>query len=859
MESKNGIMPSGSNINECADVATKRKRRKSATRPDRTALNPEVLGARAQQALDEGRFRGAIADFKVLLKSAERGEWREGLATAYLGRARELAAKGMLKEALAIGEVRRQLCSEAPLDPEHLGLLLRSGQTAEAVRLYRQAEQSLDRQTLAGMRCRLAALYLSGVSGLEDGLPPDDPVVAHGAPARAALDAWCRGDDEAAAQALAGIPFRSPYKDWVQILKALIKASADTFAAQALLQRVPDDSAFAPLAGAAGLALLPESAFPDALAQTGEAAQRFAAVLRGWSQDRMKLWAELRHAGVAAQGLARIMDRHRKVLGEEWVRHHGLRLLVDDFPRSLKGSPVLGGRRLTLFEQDLVEAWVAEEEGDPWNILDIWRDVIQRLHHPSPPPPGSDDALRIALIQRRLDTRWHLLDRPVDPHVSEQLAPAAQIQLEESLFFDPDDLPTHIRLIAYHRARNRLRDARRLLDLALTRWPGDVDLLGEALETAVAGGAFKKAAGFARRVLKLDPINTRARNNLLESHLSHARKQLLKGRTDLAERELELAAQWAQGEKAEVRLGLLRGFLALDGDRQSGEAQLRALVTRLGDGIRGQLALALEAVRLGRVLGTFMKRLGLPRIKQPQREDLLGFLRDLREQLDTGNEIPREIPAFFEPALKRAAGLKLAQQECEAACETLRRCGLHQARSAHARAALKRWPGLPVFELHAFEAKHAGRYWTTGAADITQLENALIQARNDGDTRTAHRIGELLEQVAFMPPLGPRIPAGFPEEPPSEEPPPELLDMVEDIGIEGVLDLMHSMGGMDPQMKEMEGLLGREQMVEIIEAMLNGADPDEIPIDFGPILPRKPRRRGKPRSQPSAKSAAPKK
>ncbi len=793
--------------------------------------------------MDAGQFRAAIADFKVLLKGAEHPEWREALASAYLGRARELAAKGMLKEALAIGEVRRQLCPGAPLDLEHLGLLLRSGHNAEALSLYRQAATSLDPQALAQVRSRLAALYLSGVSGLEDGLPPDDPVIAHGAPARVALDSWCRGEDEAAVQSLADIPFRSPYRDWVQVLKALIKAPADAAAAQALLQRVPADSAFASLAGAAGLALLPASAFPDALGRSGEAAQRFAAVLRGWPERRLKLWGELRHAGVAVKGLAVVMNRHRKALGEEWVRRHGLRLLVDGFPHSLDHSPVFGGRRPTPFEQDLVEAWRAEEEGDPWDVLDIWRDLIRHLCHPVDPPPGSDDALRIALIQRRLDSHWHLLHQPEDPHAPEQLASAARFQLEQSLHYDPDDLPTHIRLISHHRADNRLRDARQLLDQALSRWPEDVDLLGEALETAVAGGAFKKAAGFARRVLELDPINTRARDNLLEAHLAHARKQLLKGRADLVKRELVAAEEWARGEKAKARLELLRGFLALDGDRQSGEAQLQILVERLGGGIRAQLALALEAVRLGRVLGTFMKKLGLPRVKQPQREDLMGFLRDLREQLDAGDEIPREVPAFFAPALKRAAGLELAQQECEAACETLRRCALQPARLAHARAALKRWPGLPVFELHAFEAKHAGHYWNARDVELERMQDALIQAKSDGDMRTAHRIAELLEQVTYMPPCGPPLPRGV-----AEEPPPDLLALVEMIGVEGLLDLMHHSGGIDPQLREMERQLGREGMLKMLEAMLNGTAPG---ANFDPPPRRKPRKRGKQSAGPT--------
>ncbi len=808
--------------------------------------SPEALASRAQQALDTGRFRAAIADFKELLKTDERPQWREGLAAAYLGRARELTAKGMLKEALTIGEVRLQLCSGAPLDPEHLGLLLRAGNSAAAVRLYlQQAERSLDRQVLAGMRSRFAALHLSGISGLEDELPPDDPVIAQGVPARAALEAWCRGDDEAAARYLTGIPFRSPYRDWVQILKALMKAPTDTSAAQALLQRIPADSAFEPLARAAGISLLSESAFADALGQAGEAVQRFAAALRGWPEGRLKLLRDLRQIeGARAKGLAPLLYRHREMLGEDWVRRQGLPLLVDGFPNSLGQSPLLGGGYPEFFEQCLVEAWHAEEEADPWQVLEAWRTVIEHLRYRADPPAGSDDALRIALIQRRLDTRWRLLDYPKDRYNPNPLAGEVLFELEDSLRYDPDDLPTHIRLIAHHRHGNRLKDARRMLDCALDRWPEDIDLLGEALETAVAGGAFKKAAGFARRILKLDPINTRARDNLLEAHLAHARKQMHKRRADLAKRELGAAVEWVRGEKSELRLEMLHGFLALDTDWQSGADHLRALVERLGGGIRAQLTLALEAVRLGKALGTFMKKLRLPRIKQPQQEDLLGFLRDLREQLDTGQEISREIPAFFQPALKRAAGLELTQQEREAACETLRRCGLHQARLAHARAALKNWPGLPVFVLHAFEAQHPGGYWRVRHTDLNRLEDALTRARGDGDTRTAHRIGELLKQLSFPPPPVPTRRSGF-----AGGASEDFVDMLEDQDVEGLLDFIRNMGGMPLELREMERMLGGKQMLELMENFLDGDMPDADPMDteFDPFPRRKPSKRDKPR------------
>ena len=813
-----------------------------------------MLQQRAQRALDSGHYRDAIAQFKALLKTGERSEWRAGLAAAYLGRAGELTAKGMLKEALTIGEVRRELCPEAPLDPRHVALLVRAGHIAKAVQSCRQAEKTLDRQALAGLRCRFAALHLSGESGLDAHLDADDPVIAHGAPARAALDAYCRGDDAAVAQALDGIPFRSPYREWVQILKALIRAAEDAAGAEGLLSRIEPESPFAPVAKAARLALLPDSAFPAALAESSETVQRFAAVLRGWTDTRLALWRDLQDLAKrsGAHTLLKLMDRHRGALGEDWTRRQGLPLLIEGVPRGPARLPVFGGRRLSPFEQDLLAAWRAEEEADPWDILDAWRQVIGHFRRPSDPSPGSDDALRIALIQRRLDIRWRLLDYPAEEFDTEQLPREALDQLEESLHFDPDDRPTHTRLIAYYLARKRLKDARHLLDRALQRWPDDVAVLGEALATAVAGGAFKKAAAFARRVLELDPINSRARGMLLEAHLAHARKQTGKGRVDLADRELEAAAEWAVGEKAEAKIGLLRGFLELDADWESGAATLGAVVGRLGGGLTGQLALAMEMVRLDRPLAPFIKKLGLPRVQRPEQADLLAFLRDLRESLDAGQAIPKDVAAYFEPALKRAAGLELAQQDFEGACETLRRCGLEAARLAHARGALKRWPGLPVFELHAFEAKHEGRYWNVGQAEIERLEKALERARTTGDTRTAHRIGELLEQVTFQPTFGPRSPAGL-----VEEPPPEIRALIEEEGIEGLLSVLEGIGGLGPDFKEMEELMGRERMLEALEGMLNGADPEDVLIDadFDRLPPGRPPKRRKSRKTGGERAA----
>jgi len=206
------------------------------------------------------------------------------------------------------------------------------------------------------------------------------------------------------------------------------------------------------------------------------------------------------------------------------------------------------------------------------------------------------------------------------------------------------------------------------------------------------------------------------------------------------------------------------------------------------------------------------------------------------------------VPDYFASALQHAKDLQLPQGECEALCETLRRCGLDQVRLAHARAALRRWPGLPIFELHAFEARHGDRSWKATEEEIERLEQAHHQARQAGDTRTAHRISERLERAAFHPPSQLFPPASSPE---------GMQELLDEIGIEGLLDLLKRFGGMPREMREMEATLGREGLHVLFEAILAGIDPDDLDdMPFPPNLDPSRRRQPRPRRKPRRPSAA---
>lgn len=112
--------------------------------------------------------------------------------------------------------------------------------------MFNRAADALPADEIAKRRAQLAACYLSGETAIMEHLAPDDPVVAHGEAAQAALAAYCSGDDETLEQALTAIPFRSPYRDGVHILKALQRLPDQPAQAAVLLARVPAESAFAP-------------------------------------------------------------------------------------------------------------------------------------------------------------------------------------------------------------------------------------------------------------------------------------------------------------------------------------------------------------------------------------------------------------------------------------------------------------------------------------------------------------------------------------------------------------------------------------------------------------------------------------
>jgi hypothetical protein len=861
-------------------MPNKPKRRTGRRSHHNAKLSSEAREQKARADLADGHFRDAITGFKELLKLEQRPDWQSALADAYAGRARELTAKGMVKEALVMWDNRARLGASSALHPEHAALLMRTGGVDRVLAQFSD-DCALPPEAREPLRPLLAAQLIAGDERIAGLLPTDDPVRRHADAARDSLAAYCAGDDEALKSALAALPFRSPYRDWVQLLKALQLAADRPAEASAQLARIGDESAFAPLRRAAQLALLPEDAFLEAITDAGEATRRFACALRGWSPARIALHQELTHLGAETKPrtMLHVLYRHRAELGEDWVRQQVLRLMAVDFPDRLEWLPNEGAPPLSEAEFHQVGAWSAELDDDAWEPCHYWSRLAQTLIGAAPRDDDPLYRLRVATALRACERHRNLLQELEPSDDPDDLAFQVAAQLEESLEWDPDDRETYLRLIDHYRAGKRLKDVRRLLARATERWPRDMSILTASFNTALDASAFKKAAGIARTILDIDPINTGVRERLVDALLAHARKQLVKGRPDLARKEVADAADWARSGDARERTELTRGLIELRDGSAAGATLLGAAIASIGGGLDGRVALALAAEGLGMSQQSLQKRAKLPKPAVKGRDDLVAVLNRLRGHLDRGGQLSRNLTDWLDKTLVTMPWKDLDRKQLESACDTLRRCDLHKSRLRAARAALKQWQGMPVFELHAFEAEYPNGYTGYSEQPLVRLRNAMDRARAEGDNRTALRLENALRAAnpfggaspfGFPPPsmflddmfdddddddddddffdgLFPDITPDFLPEPfPSQGGPAggELQQVVQLIRIVG-LDKAFEILGLPPhlrrEMKALEREVGEEAITDVLLQFLSNG-PMFGDDDAGP-RPRKPRRR----------------
>jgi tetratricopeptide (TPR) repeat protein len=747
------------------------------------------------KALQEGRYKAAINGYKALINKEQRPVWIEALAKAYEGRAWELAAKDMFKEAAAIWRNRAQCCDQPVVEIHFLQWLIQAGDIDEALTLFQSHRQALGSKSQQ-FDTYLAVLALSGRHGILPKLQEDDPIVRDYSVALQALEAYCEGDAPTLSRALERISFRSPYRDLRTLLKALLEQPKDPGQAIKMLERIDNQSAFAHFAHVIGISTYDGEQLLSAMAPLEQISRNFILDLKGWSHSHRGFLQELiaLHQSSVERHLLRFLVQHKEILGDNYCRRMAM-LLILHHPESIRAHDRAFGEPSSFQKYRILALLEEKEKESPYNEFDAWNDVLDYFQEEFD-TGEHQNALRAALILRRMA---NILEKT---HIDRD---DLLDSLQQSLKFDPDDPPTYLRLIRLYREDKRFKEARRIQEQALARYPRDTEVLLAIVETSIASNAFKKAANFAHRILEIDPINPKIRKILFNAHLSHARKQIIQNKTELALKELDLGAQWDNTEQARLQIDLIRGIMELGHNTTLGRKRLQGIMASLAYSLKGRFLLLMEADRLQRQPARILRLSKLPRIKADSEQvmELIYTLKDLPEQDESC--VKNALSHLLAP-LKKLARASYTEAEMELICEVFKRFDQVKLRQLYAQAALRQWPETPLFVYHRLDSQDYLIPY-----DYHILEDAMEQARESGDMRTAHRIGELLRPS--MPFTGP----GFPKPGPVDHGEFAALmeEIINEVGPEGFLDVLEDMG--IEEIGKMRKQIGDGQLADLLE------------------------------------------
>lgn len=697
----------------------------------------EVAGA----ALAAARYKDAIELFKDLLKRERRPAWLEGLAAAYAGRAGQLAAKNMVKEALALWRTRAEACQVPLLDGPYVGWLMKTGQIAHALRLLPTVDKlppALREQAAAQLAPAVLVAPDPLLAGLSPGLSPE--IQGHRAAAHKTIAACAQGDPAAQEAALQGISFRSPYRDLRPLLKGLTLLATDPAAAALSLDRVPEPGQYAALLQALRVCLMPGTEWLAGLRTLDDAGRTLVLDLKGCPVPQRALVLDLMARSAsgppAPVELFDLLQRHRRVLPDGAARPLALRLLAHA-PQRLDTFRA-GFGPLGAADQERVLALAAELKQRPEDAEDHWLRLVKLL---GPTPSGQRHA---ALVLRRLADE-HAHHRP-----DGELCVHALDWLDQSLKLDPTDRDTHLRLVRNARRVGDLKQARIWLDAASRQFPDNALVLLEGVELALAAGAYKKAVGLAKQVLQADPINPRVRALIGQSHLAHARKLIGAHKLKPAQRELDEAAHWLRSAADRGRLALLRGYATEPAE--AGDALLRQAMTELGGPLVGAFHLLLEARRVtpraGFVPRELLRRVAVDVLGTADAAELPALAQALQATPQREPAVTAALGVLNGMLTRAAAGLRLGETDHVLLCEALHRHGQSELTRCFAAAALARWPGRPVFVYLEAAARFEAAPWTMPQAEWERLDGVFEQARDQGDERTASRLGKMLDAAS---------------------------------------------------------------------------------------------------------------
>ncbi len=671
--------------------------------------------------LNSGHYKEAIALYKNLLLDDDSHTYQQQIAHCYWLRALSFAARGMHKEAMVLWENQSQF-----IDPPYKGfdhyiswLIITHNKKKIEICLNQLSIQQLDKE-FAELSVLLGLLIITSHPEFQTLLPQDSDLIVHLKIVQTALLAFQNQDIDEINNSLKKIPFRSVFRDFRTLLKAALAIPTSPTEAISLLAKIPATS---PYSTSANLLLAYNK---DGVSLSKE--------LIPFSHKQIKTIAEIKGLNKKQFNLIDYLTRqkdhltdkmkfnlaiqYQSLCGSEQAQYFCQAMLATypagkrDFKKNFS-SP-------NEFEKYRYKALACEEDNNNYDAEYYWRECISILSR-----EDSDNNFKIALILR---------------HIVKYLAPYEQTEcLVESLKYDPEDRESYLKILQFYSQEEDEESYKQWLTKTIDKFPQDIDVLIQATQAAVANRTYKKASQLASKILKIDPVNTFAKQILATSHLAHARSLIKDKKFHLVEKEIKLVEKLKIGKNYSNQAQLLRGLLCFaNQDKKQGLQEIAESLKILNsDPVNSHFQATMEALLTGLPVATLLRELSPIKDYLLSKQEFSHFIQQLKhyEQEDGNPERLHKALEKIKSTLKKS----VEQQNYEETdmltfCQTLDNLG-HFALLRHcAKNRPLKW-GNPIWIYYRIYSETNGKAEKCTMMQRLRLESLHEQAKEEKDHR----------------------------------------------------------------------------------------------------------------------------
>lgn len=708
--------------------------------PDVSALESQALSK-----LNAGQYKEAIDLYKALLKRANNADWRQALAQCYLQRALAFAAKGMVKEALVLWENYAQNV-EPPYEARdhYICWLLQTNDMVKVKTCLGQlSAQQLDEQypDLAGL---LGLFIIAGKINCLDVLPKDSAFIMHTVFVQEALNAYRNNKLEDIEPALKKLPFRSAFRDFRTVMKAALLISESVEQAQALLTKIPADSPYQQ-AGRSLLAITHQgAALVNDLLQLTPPQIKIVERAKNFNKKQTEL------LGVLTNQKDRLSDKakfnlaiqYQALFGEDLAQQYCLSAL-STYPAGQRDFTKHFGA-INDFEGWRLKALLSERDRDFNGAEYYWKQAITVLK-----AQDAESNFKIALIMRHIAAR--------------QNSPEEVITwLMDSLDHDPDDRESYVKILQYFERQEQQADTfKEWLDKSIKKFPNDVEILGLAIKAATRNKAFKKATQYAQALLKIDPVNTFAKQVLFTSHLAHARKLIKSKKFHLVEKEIQPAEKIALGKRYQTQTQLMRGFFVLLAeDKKRGEQLITESLQNYHGGVfNAHFYVIMEALLLNLPIAPLLKIVPpLAKDYLLSQQEIVQLIQLIQQYADDDGANHTHLHKALEKVksiIKQSFKQSFSEETLLSLCQCLNNIQHFELLRACAKIAQPLWDN-PIWMYYRVYSEANGNPEKCSNINSYRLQVSLKIAQDQKDQRATALIRQFLDQYYKS-----RRPTGF--------------------------------------------------------------------------------------------------